>query len=586
MCAISGHGVSRSKPGKCPAASWRWTGSGFGARSIRTRCLPDCRLSRQVQEVSEYIEDASNERSLKDKHYDNWTHCPFSGCPAIALECGRLGRAAEQTGAGQNQFPSAFGPGEARQTGSLRGKFYLPGMRRTATFIAVLIIVAGLSYGLGRKHGAGTRERPHHPAIGQSANLATPPSPGAAAPEDASPQEATAIKPALAALDRTAPFVQNMISAQAGYEAAKLNLDNALKQIETLPTSERKGFITGVFSFVARHRSPAEALALYGQQGEKVRSDALRALASEWVSTRSPLDEEKRYAVRERVQAAGGGRLGLEVELAFAIASSAPDDELVTAWLNAFSTHPGRSEMLPVLANKLIRENPDALLDRVEGWTEWERERALRAVLEDWASRSPQEAWTWYQAQRARLGQDLAPSILEPWARSDPEAAKALLNSLSDPAQRRTAVESLGRALALQNTAQAVAWAEGLLNPEENEAAHRSIYQATPRGIGAAIGLENGFPTLRAILPGSPLEGTGVRAGDQFVEVWQADGSRQSLYGAPLESAVGLIRGEPGSDLVLRILRRDERSGQLQELHVPVRRDQLYFDGPLSPKKN
>jgi hypothetical protein len=135
-----------------------------------------------------------------------------------------------------------------------------------------------------------------------------------------------------------------------------LNLEAALKQIETLPASERKGFTTGVFSFVARHRTPAEALALYGQQGEKVRSDALRALASEWVAMRSSLDEEQRFALRERVQAASGSRLGLEVELALAIGSSGPDDELATAWLNAFSTHPGRSEMLPGSVQKVLQK--------------------------------------------------------------------------------------------------------------------------------------------------------------------------------------------------------------------------------------
>ncbi len=454
-------------------------------------------------------------------------------------------------------------------------------------FAVVLILVACFAYGLGRWHGAAKWAGAYPSAAGQVTNRPAIPSPRAPTSKDISlPHSVSVGKPAPTAWDRTAPFVQNMLSAQAGYEAAELNLDNALKQIKTLPVSERKGFVIGVFTFIARHRSPADALALYGQQDSSARGDALRALASEWISTRGPMDEDQRYALRERVQSATSGKLGLEVELAYAIASSQPDAELVTAWLNAFSTHPGRSEMLPVLADKLIREDPEALLDRTTGWTEWERNRAVRTVLEEWANRAPQEAWNWYQAQQSRLGPDLAPSILEPWARSDPEAAKALLNSLSEPAQRRTAVEAIGRALALNNTAAAVAWADGLLNPEEREAAHRSIYEATPRGIGAAIGLENGFPTLRSILPGSPLEGTGVRPGDQIVEVWQADGTHQSLYGAPLESAVTLIRGEPGSPLELRILRRDELTGQLEELRVPVQRAQLYFDGSSSPKKN
>jgi C-terminal processing protease CtpA/Prc len=242
--------------------------------------------------------------------------------------------------------------------------------------------------------------------------------------------------------------------------------------------------------------------------------------------------------------------------------------------------------MLPALAGRAIQENPDTLFDRTKGWTDWERERAARKVLEDWAGRAPQEAWNWYQTQQDRLGQELAPSISETWARADPEAAKAMLNSLSEPAQRQMAIESIGKSLALRDSAAAVAWADGLEDPEEQAAAHRSIYEATPRGIGAAISTENGFLTLRDIVPGSPLEGTGVQRGDQIVEVRQADGTRQSLYGAPLETAVKLIRGEPGSEVELRILRHNQSSGQLEELRVPVRRGQLYFGGPPAPQSN
>ena len=58
------------------------------------------------------------------------------------------------------------------------------------------------------------------------------------------------------------------------------------------------------------------------------------------------------------------------------------------------------------------------------------------------------------------------------------------------------------------------------------------------------------------------------------------------MGGTALETAVRWIRGEPGSELELRILRRNESSGQLEEHRVPVRRAQLYIDGSSSPKKN
>jgi C-terminal processing protease CtpA/Prc len=76
-----------------------------------------------------------------------------------------------------------------------------------------------------------------------------------------------------------------------------------------------------------------------------------------------------------------------------------------------------------------------------------------------------------------------------------------------------------------------------------------------------------------------------MRPGDQILEVRQPDGTSQSLYGMPLESAVKLIRGEPGSDLELRILRRNDSSGQLEEHVVPVKRAQLYLNDRAAPKQ-
>ncbi len=55
----------------------------------------------------------------------------------------------------------------------------LRSMRRTATSAAVLIIVVGLAYGLGRKHGRLIREATHPPAFTQSPNVPGPPAPGA-----------------------------------------------------------------------------------------------------------------------------------------------------------------------------------------------------------------------------------------------------------------------------------------------------------------------------------------------------------------------------------------------------------------------
>ncbi len=451
-------------------------------------------------------------------------------------------------------------------------------MRRAALYAVILAGVAALSYGLGRRQ-AGTKEgQPRPPAVSATAQSRT----GSDKQKSGSlpPQQPTSENPEL-----KSPYAQSLASTVKGWEAARLDVAKALKRFASLPISERRGFIAGVFAFLGRNYAPAEALRIYGQQADAVRPDALRALGAEWVSNRGTPGGENQQSLREQVLASSAGRFGLEVQLAYSLAASRPDPELIRAWLGAFAQSPARSEMLSAFAGDLLRQGPDSVLTQTEGWTEWERERVGRRLLESWAQNKPEDAWAWYQSAQNRFGHDLSASVLDEWARSDPESVKTLLSSLENPAQHQAAVAALGTALAQKNTLEAVAWADALPEAADREIAHRSIYQATPRGIGAAISSENGFPTLRAIVPGSPLEGTGVQPGDQFVEVRQGDGTSQSLVGMDLSSVVNLLRGEAGTEIQIRLLRKNSDSGQLEEYVVPLKRAQLYLNNSGSGKK-
>jgi hypothetical protein len=442
---------------------------------------------------------------------------------------------------------------------------------KNVAMAVVLLIVAGISYQLGRKHGS-SREVSKEQTITDSERSPSP------EPRVMRKAHRAAEDFQLSALDRGAPFAQNMTSAERGYEAARINLDDALNQLASLPVAERMGFTTGIFSFVARNRSPADALKVYQRVPETFRPNALRALVGEWIYTRSSLDEDQRHIKREGAFAVSGSRVGLEFELTSMLASAGPDAELASAWLDAFSNHSNRSEMLMSLSRSLGDKDPDALLSRIEDWTPWEKERVTRNVLANWSYESPKDAWQWYQANHARFDQDLSSSILTPWASSDPEAVKRLLNSLEEPGQRKVAIEAIGKVLAQKNTDDAVAWANGLADPGEQQTAHGVIYESAPRGIGAVLNVEKGFPTVRAIVPGSPLDGGGVQPGDQFLELWEASGAKHSLYAKDLSTTVNLIRGEPGSQVTLRLLRHNKTSGQLEEHLVPVMRGQLYLN--------
>ena len=62
------------------------------------------------------------------------------------------------------------------------------------------------------------------------------------------------------------------------------------------------------------------------------------------------------------------------------------------------------------------------------------------------------------------------------------------------------------------------------------------------------------------------------------------DGAAQALYGKDLNTIVNLIRGEAGSEMILRILRRDPASSQFEEHLIPVKRDQLYLKESALPR--
>jgi hypothetical protein len=270
---------------------------------------------------------------------------------------------------------------------------------KSVAWLLTLLVVAAISYGLGRRHRASTkRPIPATSTItyARSTETASPPTTGTRS--TAKPVSEHSNAP-----DTNLPFAQNMSSFAQGYEAAKENVDEALSRIETLPVPERMGFITGIFSFVARNHSPADALRVYQRVPEASRPNALRALVGEWIYTRSPLDDDMRYIKREGTLTISGFRVGLEVELTSMLASAKPDAELASAWLDAFATHSSRSDMLLSLAGSLGPNKHETVLDHMEGWTSWEKERVTRSVLGKWSEESPRETWEWYQANRNRF---------------------------------------------------------------------------------------------------------------------------------------------------------------------------------------
>ncbi|MCG0239399.1 MAG: S41 family peptidase [Firmicutes bacterium] len=72
-------------------------------------------------------------------------------------------------------------------------------------------------------------------------------------------------------------------------------------------------------------------------------------------------------------------------------------------------------------------------------------------------------------------------------------------------------------------------------------------------GVGIRIEQVGSYIVVQAPIKGSPAEAAGLQPGDRVLEV---DG--RSLVGEPTETAVRLIRGEPGTPVTLRIERPSE----------------------------
>lgn len=85
-------------------------------------------------------------------------------------------------------------------------------------------------------------------------------------------------------------------------------------------------------------------------------------------------------------------------------------------------------------------------------------------------------------------------------------------------------------------------------------------------GIGAEVSMVNGAVTIMSPIKDSPAEKAGLRPNDQVLTV-----DDESLEGLDLNEAVAKIRGEKGSEVVIKI----KRSGASDPFDVKITRDEI-----------
>jgi hypothetical protein len=234
----------------------------------------------------------------------------------------------------------------------------------------------------------------------------------------------------------------------------------------------------------------------------------------------------------------------------------------------------------------LAAGDPKAALRAAKQLTEeTERETALLALVTEWkhGELDPPRQRAWAVANfglEAGLGIELAhnPELAVLWADeltdgqsravvleraalamlgTDPAGALALSEHLA-PGDRAQFSDSIFAGWAQRDTEAALQYAEQLPDPTERDAAIKAIQNVAPVGIGAELRVQDGYPVINRLLPGTPAElGGQLHPGDRIIAVAQGNNSFVDARGLALADVVQAIRGAPGTLLQLQVLPAD-----------------------------
>ena len=108
----------------------------------------------------------------------------------------------------------------------------------------------------------------------------------------------------------------------------------------------------------------------------------------------------------------------------------------------------------------------------------------------------------------------------------------------------------------------------GYLTPDEVKARDESL-SGTFVGVGAVLDLRNNAPTVVRVLPGSPADKTGLRAGEVILRVDDV-----SVAGQAIEQVVAKVRGPEGTAVTLLLQELDGSQRSLtivrEKINLPV----------------
>jgi len=233
-------------------------------------------------------------------------------------------------------------------------------------------------------------------------------------------------------------------------------------------------------------------------------------------------------------------------------------------------------------------ERETALLTLVTEWTQGElrpaRKRAtaisdygIEAGLGMELSKRPELALAWANeltdgsGRAAILGQ-----VAAGMADADPASAFVLGEQLPQ-LDKRKFFDVLFSSWAEEDTSAAIEGADQLGDAAAKEAALQAIRTVAPVGIGAALAIQDGYPVINGLIPGTPAEQSGqLHAGDRIIALAQGDNAYVDMRSLPLQDVVQMIRGAPNSLVQLQVISADAPPNSSPRV-VAIVRDQLKF---------
>jgi hypothetical protein len=370
-------------------------------------------------------------------------------------------------------------------------------------------------------------------------------------------------------------FERHHALERLGFESAKNGIAAALNILAGIEgKGERAAFVRGMLAKAAEG-GPRDAMrALKALSQPQDRAQGLATLVQSWQPDLSDDWEKDVLAIQSdlggfesRMLARLLSKPALAVECARELVEG---KELANLLASAARIQAARDPAIALEFGKDLKGNERAVF--------------LKAYAEGWAASQGPAALAWaMQESDPNLRDQLRGATLAAWGANDPESALANLNAIENPAVREEITNGILQRWAVKDTEAALNWTAQLPDAQQREAATTAIQNTAPVGIGVALQAgADGYPMIRELIPGGPAGATGLlKSGYQIAAVGDGRGSFTDLEGVKLDEVTKLIRGKPGTSVVLQVIPPGAPAEQRTIVTVP--RKQLLFKGePVS----